>query len=254
MKRFPEAFAALTLFFLSFPLFSQTQENTDSAIDIFTRLAGVVSREESRPQDEDSIPVNLAEIVRAFYGDTKQIVKETDTSSILSYLTEVYRDHGFHESGNWAPGILDAEYTPYIGELPSYSIDEFFRPVDGPLTSYYGFRKRFNRFHRGIDIALSVGDTVRCALPGIVTKTGYDIGGFGRYVVVSHSGGLETLYGHLNGSSVSPGDHIKAGDPVGFGGNTGNSTGPHLHFETRYRGVAIDPLSWFNLLSGTEER
>jgi len=130
--------------------------------------------------------------------------------------------------------------------MPVFDRSDFYRPAWGHITSGFGFRPKFNRVHKGVDISLSVGDTVRAALPGIVGQVNYEPGGYGNYVVLAHSNGVETRYAHLSESLVYPGQQIEAGEPIALGGNTGNSTGPHLHFETRYMGTAIDPTTVFD--------
>ena len=106
------------------------------------------------------------------------------------------------------------------------------------VTSNWGFRKW--KFHYGIDLKVHRGDTVRCAFDGTVRITRRDRG-YGYFVVVRHDNGLETLYGHLNKILVKPDGRIKAGEAVGMGGNTGRSTGYHLHLEFRYLGNPINP-------------
>ena len=109
------------------------------------------------------------------------------------------------------------------------------------LQSKFGYRPRFRRIHKGIDLGLHVGDTVRAAFDGKVRICRYERRGYGYYVVIRHDNGMETVYGHLSKFIVKPDDRVKAGDPIALGGNTGRSTGPHLHFETRYMGLPINP-------------
>lgn len=129
---------------------------------------------------------------------------------------------------------------------PTLGMRSFFRPVPGTITSFYGWRPQFGRLHHGIDLHLNVGDTVRAALPGTVEKVGYDPHGYGHYLIVSHPDGLRTLYGHLSYALVGQGQDVYAGVPIAVGGNTGNSTGPHLHFEVRMGETAIDPTLIFD--------
>lgn len=137
--------------------------------------------------------------------------------------------------------------NPYAGAvIPStknIDVSEFVMPVKGRVTSPYGWRARFGRMHRGTDIALNVGDTVRAAFSGKIRLTKYESKGYGYYVVVRHDNGLETVYGHLSKFLVKPNQRVRAGEPIALGGNTGRSTGPHLHFETRYMGLAINPAA-----------
>lgn len=121
------------------------------------------------------------------------------------------------------------------------------------VTSPYGYRKRFRRMHKGIDLKVQIGDTIYAAFDGrvrIVRNQGRRKG-YGLYVVVRHNNQLETVYGHLSKFLVQPNDYVKAGDPIALGGNTGRSTGPHLHFETRYMGYAINPAAIFDFANHT---
>ena len=109
------------------------------------------------------------------------------------------------------------------------------------LTSPYGYRKRFGRMHKGIDIGIKSNDTIYAAFDGKVRLTNFEAKGYGNYVILRHPNGLETVYGHLNKFLVKPDQVVKAGQPIALGGSTGRSTGPHLHLETRYMGYAINP-------------
>ena len=112
------------------------------------------------------------------------------------------------------------------------------------ITSDFGLRRV--RWHNGADLRVSVGEPVYAAFDGIVRIAIYDRYGFGRFVVIRHKNGLETIYGHLYRFKVKVGDVVKAGDLIGLGGNTGRSTAPHLHFEIRYAGSAIDPHNFYD--------
>lgn len=106
------------------------------------------------------------------------------------------------------------------------------------VNSDFGWRR--SRFHSGIDLDLEVGDDVFSSFDGIVKKSDY-VSGYGNLVVVKHFNGLETYYAHLSKILVTEGDTVEAGEKIALGGNTGRSTGPHLHYEIRYRGAAINP-------------
>ncbi len=116
----------------------------------------------------------------------------------------------------------------------------------GRITSPYGFRHY--RIHKGIDIGLRTGDTIRAAFPGKVTRVRYERRGYGRYIVLEHQGcGItRTVYAHLSRQLVKVGDRVEAGSVIGLGGNTGRSTGPHLHFETRLGDMPLDPRLFFD--------
>lgn len=112
-------------------------------------------------------------------------------------------------------------------------------PVEVPhVTSQFGFR--WGRRHTGTDIDLETGDPVYSTYDGIVRVVGWDGNGYGRYVMVRHYNGLETLYGHMSKQLVESGQIVKAGDILGLGGSTGRSSGSHLHYENRYEGNPFD--------------
>lgn len=113
-----------------------------------------------------------------------------------------------------------------------------------PVNSEFGMRHW--RWHYGTDLDLSIGDSVFAAFDGIVRVKSYDRYGYGNFVVLRHYNGLETLYGHLSSSKVKVGQLVKAGEVIGLGGNTGRSTGPHLHYEVRYQGNAINPADIYD--------
>lgn len=114
-------------------------------------------------------------------------------------------------------------------------------PVSGPVTS--GFGLRWGRMHEGIDIAVGEGTPVRAAAAGMVIYANW-MSGYGNLVVVDHGNGLSTAYAHNSSLAVSAGQSVAAGEVVSYSGNTGNSTGPHVHFEVRVNGSAVDPLGY----------
>jgi murein DD-endopeptidase MepM/ murein hydrolase activator NlpD len=107
------------------------------------------------------------------------------------------------------------------------------------LTSNFGMRGW--RWHHGVDLDLNIGDPVFASFDGIVRINRSERGGYGKFLVLRHRNGLETLYGHLSKQLVATGEEVQAGQLIGLGGNTGRSTGPHLHYEVRYNGLAFDP-------------
>ena len=112
------------------------------------------------------------------------------------------------------------------------------------LTSNFG--ARWGRQHKGLDIKVYIGDTIRAAFSGKVRIVRYEGRGYGKYVVIRHYNGLETIYGHMSKQLVTEEQEVRAGDPIGLGGNTGRSTGSHLHFETRLCGIALNPALMFD--------
>ena len=107
------------------------------------------------------------------------------------------------------------------------------------ITSRFGIRG--SRFHYGIDVGVQYGDTIRTPFSGTVRTATYQRGGYGRYIVITHDNGLESIMAHFSRTLVNEGDQVVAGQPVGLGGSTGRSTGPHLHLEFRLFGNAFNP-------------
>ncbi len=138
--------------------------------------------------------------------------------------------------------------TSHTTSLPdSFRIDlrGFHMPTDNRvITSNFG--ARWGRQHKGLDIKVYIGDTIRAAFSGKIRIVKYEPRGYGKYVVIRHHNGLETIYGHMSKHLVVENQEVKAGDPIGLGGNTGRSTGSHLHFETRLCGVALNPALMFD--------
>lgn len=107
------------------------------------------------------------------------------------------------------------------------------------ITSRFGIRG--SRFHYGIDVGVRYGDTIRAPFSGTVRLATYQRGGYGHYIVITHDNGLESLMAHFSRRLVKEGDQVIAGQPIGLGGSTGRSTGPHLHLEFRLFGNAFNP-------------
>ena len=114
------------------------------------------------------------------------------------------------------------------------------------ITDIFGYRPRRRRVHNGLDIKVEKGDTIYAAFDGKVRVTAYQRRGYGHYVVIRHNNGLETVYAHLSKKLVIEEQNVKAGQPIGLGGNTGRSTGSHLHFETLFCGTPLNPALMFD--------
>ena len=138
-----------------------------------------------------------------------------------------------------------------VPDRATIDVTGYYMPVPGRVTSNYGYRAKFGRMHKGVDLALKSNDTVRSAFDGKVRLVNYEAKGYGNYVIIRHPNGLETVYGHLNRALVKDNQEVRAGDPIGLGGSTGRSTGPHLHLETRYMGYAINPNAIFDFANQT---
>lgn len=145
-----------------------------------------------------------------------------DTTSVFSYRN------------------IELSHIPEVVELKlAKSLGEFHAPIVGKVYSKYGPRRRRN--HNGVDIPLRIGEPIYATFEGKVRYAKYNSGGFGYLVIVRHPNGLETWMAHLSKINCEVGDFVKSGQVVGFGGSTGRSRGPHLHFEMRYKDQTFDP-------------
>ncbi|GHT45852.1 peptidase [Bacteroidia bacterium] len=142
---------------------------------------------------------------------------------------------------SWNTEYLKAYSDVVIPETYNIDVSDFVMPFSGRVTSRFGYRPRFRRMHKGIDIALHIGDTVVAAFDGKVRIRSFEKRGFGYFLVLRHPNGLETVYGHLSGFLVVQDEMVKVGQPIALGGNTGHSTGAHLHLEFRFLGQEINP-------------
>jgi murein DD-endopeptidase MepM/ murein hydrolase activator NlpD len=156
---------------------------------------------------------------------------------------------------NWSNEAVFVHQNRSIAQLPPKieiplvdSANKFQLTWYGKLNSKYG--ERWGNMHKGLDLYLRSGDTVVSAFNGVVRYAKFNSGGFGNCVVVRHTNGLETIYGHLSKIDVTANQYVQAGELLGLGGTTGHSTGPHLHFETRYMDFAIDPEQYYNTQTG----
>lgn len=134
------------------------------------------------------------------------------------------------------------------------SLTSYHCPYQGSVhpRGKYGPRRR--RQHQGVDLPLKMGDPVYATFCGRVRISEYNKGGYGNLVIIRHDNGLETYYGHLSERMVEPDQWVEAGQIIGLGGSTGRSTGPHLHFETRYYGQSFDPERLIDFKNGTLSR
>ena len=145
-----------------------------------------------------------------------------DTENLFAY-----RDIAFSD----LPAEID---IPLIDDIENYHCPDL-----GRVGSKYGPRRRRN--HNGVDLSLKVGEPIYATFDGRVRISQYNTGGFGNLVILRHANGLETWHGHLSRRNVETGDYVKAGQVIGYGGSTGRSTGPHLHYEVRYKDQTFDP-------------
>ena len=146
---------------------------------------------------------------------------------------------------NWNNQYVHAYGNAIIPDTYTIDLTGFHMPTPSTkITSPFG--PRWRRMHNGLDLKVNIGDTIVAAFDGKVRIVKYERRGYGKYVVIRHDNGLETVYGHLSKQLVEENQLVKAGEVIGLGGNTGRSTGSNLHFETRFLGIAINPIYMFD--------
>lgn len=185
----------------------------------------------------------------------ENIGNQISVKDTQDFLDNLFKDEEEPELDIYTEGWNSRSVNAYVGvDVPDtkvIDVSDFAMPCPGYVTSPYGYRPRFRREHKGIDLKLQTGDTVYAAFDGRVRLTNFERKGYGYYVILRHTNGLETVYGHLSKFLVEPDQDVKAGEPIALGGNTGRSFGSHLHFETRYMGLPINPAAIFDFANQT---
>ncbi|ERM91514.1 hypothetical protein O163_10090 [Caldanaerobacter subterraneus subsp. yonseiensis KB-1] len=218
---------------------------------------------------EDKIPERFITVANTYAGIyvmkykevTKVYVSEGDTYKDRTEITDLERIWTDFYPDWTRLDMAIAKYAYINTSTNNFNVQEFYvnggkmiKPFDGnyPVTSPFGIRENpenpgSREFHPGIDFGLPSGTPVKAAADGVVVLAG-EYGGYGKAVVINHTDGLSTVYGHLSEIKVEEGKEVKQGEAIGLSGSTGRSTGPHLHFEIRKDGQPVDPLQY---LSGT---
>lgn len=184
--------------------------------------------EEEQKKLEDEYLSKKSDLVSLAWEESKLKGQESEL------LKAIEEDQAYIER------LLSTTTYVYTGEPSNAGL---IWPVNGTITSYFGYRPEFGDFHRGIDIAAPYGTPVAAAADGIVVAAEYR-GTYGNMILISHAGGISTVYAHLSGFAVGPGDTVTQGQVIGWIGLTGLTTGPHLHFEVRVGGQFVNPLEW----------
>ncbi|MBQ9194320.1 MAG: peptidoglycan DD-metalloendopeptidase family protein [Bacteroidales bacterium] len=186
---------------------------------------------------------NPAIKVVLYNNGTYRYVKDPAMHAKDSVFTEFWDEKAVNPYREDPDPIPDRFSLWVVDSLDSYVCPHVTHP-----RSLFGYRH--GRRHQGIDLPYPTGTPVPATFDGKVRISAY-VGGYGNLVVIRHANGLETFYAHLSRRDVESGDWVSAGDIIGLGGSTGRSTGPHLHFETRYRGAAFDPSWLIDFETGT---
>ena len=181
---------------------------------------------------------------------TKDQIRLVEKNTFIDLIDDIEPEPDIYTEG-WNSKRVNPFREQDVPNSKVIDVSGYFMPCPGQVTSNYGYRAKFGRMHKGIDLHIKSNDTIYAAFDGKVRLTNYEARGYGNYVIIRHPNDLETVYGHLNKFLVKPDQVVKAGDPIALGGSTGRSTGPHLHFETRYMGYAINPSAIFDFANQT---
>ena len=242
-------------------------------------VAGTVSAQNTTSKiNKDSLPADAIIVKRvplqsgATFDVKDVLVVDTIPSTSEGLSIVLYNDNTWRYVRNRNIDVLDETiytqnwdtskihvYKEELKDLPmSMVIDlvdtlkSYHCPITGRVTSKYGPRRR--GIHQGTDIDLETGDPIYATFDGRVRVTTYIARGYGHLIIIRHDNGLETFYAHLSEINVKPGDWVTAGQLIGKGGNTGRSTGSHLHYEIRYKGHSFDPERLIDFTTGTLRR
>lgn len=237
------------------------------AFALLPLMAGAQGSRLTIKEAEKLVPREIRKPVKSMIPGEKPPVHDTlDTSDpavkIILFNDGTWRYERdvrtFADSAVFRKAWVSNDMNPYrtkLEDLPyrvtlclADSASRFCCPRQVKVFSPFGWRRRRN--HTGVDLPLPTGTPVYAAFDGRVRVSMYNRG-YGNVVVVRHASGLETTYAHLKERNVQSGDYVSAGDVIGLGGSTGRSTGPHLHFETRYEGYAFDPQWLIDFETGT---
>ena len=193
-------------------------------------------------------PAANAQDLLARQAPVDKKMRAVDSIAIQRLLqTEELEDPAAELYPNWEDSQINLYGSVNLPDEYKIDLRGFCMPTTNRIvTSNYGYRPRFHRQHKGLDINANKGDTIRAAFDGKVRVVDFQPKGYGNVVVIRHPNGLETVYGHLSKHLTKREAVVKAGDPIGLAGNTGFSFGTHLHFETRLLGEYIDPAKLFD--------
>ena len=234
-----------TLLFLSASFISlraQNDHEADSLRHQFGRMSVNSSRSTSTPYADTLDTGNPAVKVVLYNNGTYRYVKDPKALKDDKVFTEHWDTRSVNPYHDEKP--LPDNFSLWIVD----TLDSYCCPNKTTPSSKFGYRH--GRRHQGVDLPYPTGTPVYAAFDGKVRVSDY-VGGYGNLIIIRHANGLETYYGHLSQRDKQPGDWVNAGDVIGLGGSTGRSSGPHLHFETRYQGYAFDPSWLIDFETGT---
>ncbi|MBA4685629.1 MAG: peptidoglycan DD-metalloendopeptidase family protein [Candidatus Galacturonibacter soehngenii] len=202
----------------------------------------VIVTEQTTYEEEYTLPVEYIENDNWF--TTKQEVMQEGSSGFREVTAKLTQRNGKETNREIIEENIITEAIPKIIQVGTQEPPTFIKPITGGrFTS--GFGKRWGRMHKGVDWACPVGTAVKASCNGTVVSAGWS-NGYGYCITIKHSNGMQTRYGHLSKILVSSGDKVSQGDKIALSGNTGRSTGPHVHFEIIVNGDQSNPLNYLN--------
>ena len=207
-----------------------------------TRAIGQVAAIDTLPTASDELQIILFNDNTWRYVRTKPAKKD---EKIFSEYWNTSVTHSYY--GISAEKLPETTAIQLVDSLSGHHY-----PYKGWMSSKFG--PRGGRGHHGVDLPLKIGDPVYATFDGKVRYSAFSSSGYGNLVIIRHTNGLETYYAHLSERCVESGDWVVAGQQIGKGGSTGRSSGPHLHFETRYKGLSFDPERIFDFKTGDIRR
>lgn len=236
---------------VALPLFGNVQAEPDSLAQVADTVPSLAKSPVASMKTTDAPAIDTLSTVNEnikvilFSDNTWQYMVSKD----FAQSQDVYTKH-------WTHGVSDPYKIPYDSLETSWSIwlidslGQYSCPYIGAVNPRGKFGPRRGRRHQGVDIPLTTGSPIHATFDGKVRIAG-PLGAYGNLVVIRHPNGVETFYGHLSRVDVKQDDWVVAGQVIGLGGSTGRSTGPHLHYETRYNGYAFDPQWLIDFKTGT---
>lgn len=199
-------------------------------------------------KDKNSMNIDNISIVEKYEADIKDLISSEEAISKLyveptkKYTVAKKTNSNSNTTKYTATGSVNTSGTTSVAKA-NLGIT-LIRPVSGIITSRFGVNSSIRRSsHTGLDIATSTGTPVGAAAAGTVTFAGYK-GSYGNMIVITHSNGVQTYYGHCSKLYATVGQTVSQGQTIAAVGSTGNSTGPHLHLEVRVNGVAYNPQNY----------
>jgi len=221
-------------------------DSTDTPVAIISRTPMKSTHPEEKAAGFDTLRTSDPRISLVLYTDgTWEYAKNNDVLACDEVMTEAWNTEKI------IPYEVSRDSLPYrITLWLADSLERYCCPCQRPVFSRFGIRH--GRNHNGVDMPAPTGTPAYAAFAGRVRYAGRTKG-YGNLVIMRHHNGLETFYGHLSKINVQAGDWAEAGSTIGLIGSTGHSTGPHLHFETRYKGFAFDP-QWIIDFAGGDLR